>query len=266
MTEDVAALSNLLASKFIARPGIRARQLANGEWRPERDNKFDRASLAAHLTKQVTYGHYMMNTDDKVKLFALDLDLKTTGRLPARTGITGQWSNYQAENPREHWMSRAKGPARDMLKYQMKLLAHELARVVQKELDIPVAVAYSGSKGLHVYGFTGLISGQLAREGALAVLDATDRWEIVRGKNFFGTKERNADLSPDQTFEQFEVEVYPKQETLADKDLGNLMRLPLGVNLKSPKDPTFFVDMRTPMTDLSPRNAIESLTTDDPWR
>ncbi len=266
MTEDVAQLSNLLASKFIARPEPRAMQRATGEWTPQRGEKFTRSALVDHLTKVRTYGHYMMNTDDKVKLFAFDLDLNKTGRLPTKQGVTGQWQNFVPSSPRDFWMARTKGPARDMLKYQMKLLAHELARVIQAELDIPTAVAYSGSKGLHVYGFTGLISGSLAREGALAVLEATKRWELIRGKNFCGTVQRNEVMSPDQTFEQFELEVYPKQETLQDKDLGNLMRLPLGTNLKSPKDPAFFVDMRTAMTDLSPRSAIESLTTDNPWR
>lgn len=264
MTEQSAQLSNLFAKKFIGRPDVRAIQLANGEWRPERDKRFDRASLTDHLSGAKTYGHYMMNTDNLVKLFALDIDLTKSAPLPTRISTTGQFSGFQDGNPRESWGSRKPGPARDMLKYQMRFLSHELARIIQKELDIPVAVAYSGSKGCHVYGFTGLVSGMTARAGANLVLELSERWHLIRGKNFFGCVEDKSDIV--HSFQQFELEVYPKQDTLDNKDLGNLMRLPLGRNLKSPKDPTFFIDMRTAMSDLKPRDAVESLTTTDPWR
>jgi hypothetical protein len=60
--------------------------------------------------------------------------------------------------------------------------------------------------------------------------------------------------------------VFPKQDSLAGKDLGNLMRLPLGRNLKNPKDPTFFIDMTTPMGVMSPIDPVYALTTETPWK
>lgn len=277
MDSDKAnSLANLFAKMFIARPDIKAIQLTDGSWRPEREPYrpqagFTRADLVRHILGQHTYGHYMVAPDDKVKLFAFDLDLeKPDLRYPEKvfwlptTCTDGQWENFEPGNPREFWMNRTSGPARLMLKYQMRMLSHEIARHIQSELEIPVAVAYSGSKGVHIYGFTGPTTAQLARKGASIVLDAIGKWDLARGTNFFTYN--NGTDNPVTNCHQFSLEIYPKQDTLANKDLGNLMRLPLGVNLKSPRDPAFFVDLRTSMTEMKPMDPYEALTTTDPWR
>jgi hypothetical protein len=59
--------------------------------------------------------------------------------------------------------------------------------------------------------------------------------------------------------------VYPKQASLAGKDLGNLLRLPLGRNNKS-KDPTFFMDMTAPLAEMRPVDPEWALTTTSPWK
>ena len=67
-------------------------------------------------------------------------------------------------------------------------------------------------------------------------------------------------------YPNFDLEVYPKQDSLADKDLGNLLRLPLGRNLKNPADPTFFLDLTTPPGVMVPHgNPVQLLETGDPY-
>jgi hypothetical protein len=171
-------------------------------------------------------------------------------------------------NPREAWLDRGH-TARPTLKYQLHVAAHALVRQIRNELEIPVAVTYTGAKGLHVYGFTGSISARDAREGAQIIIDSLSETSLgsltaTRGSNFF--KFDNQDPVGGQP--NIQIEVFPKQDSLDGKDLGNLMRLPLGRNLKNPKDPTFFVDMTSALTDLKPLDPMYALTeaATQPWR
>lgn len=271
--EQAKTLAKLFASKFIARPDIMAVQGANGEYRPTRDHEtkvitegFSMQALLDHLSTARTLGHYLSSPDGQVKLFALDIDLEIKGELPF-TKFGDAYLNWQECNPREIWMSRQPGPAREVMKYQMRMAAHALARAVDDELGIPVAVSYSGSKGLHVYGFTGLTSSERARKGAQIVLEACN-WDLFRGNNFYRYRPSNPSRDIDQlhALANLSIEVYPKQDSMDGKDLGNLLRLPLGVNLKSPRDKSFFIDLRAPMTELVPMDPIEALTTTNIWR
>jgi hypothetical protein len=263
------SIAKLFASRFIARPNVMAVQTTDGEYRPTRDVRtkeikegFSMSAILGHLGKERTLGHYMVAEDNSVKLFALDVDLEQTGTLPTFK-FGPNYADWQPCNPRERWMSRAPGVGRDITKLQMRLIGHKLARTVHEELGINVAVAYSGSKGIHVYGFTGPTTAERARKGAKIVLEAAG-WELARGNNFFAYRQDQDD--PLMSMANFSVEVYPKQDDIDGKDLGNLMRLPLGVNLKSPRDVPFFVDLRSAMSELRPMDPIEALTTDNPWR
>lgn len=263
-------LAKIFATKFIARPEIMAVQSADGEYRPTRNHEtkvilegFSMPALLGHLRRERTLGHYMTSAENEVKLFALDLDLEQVGKLPSAK-FGGDYIDWRACNPRQAWMDRTPGVGREVTKYQMRIAAHRLARVVQDELGVQVAVAYSGSKGVHVYGFTGPTSADRARKGARIALEAAG-WQLTRGQNFFSYRGDGSDDNA-TSLANFSVEIYPKQDSIEGKDLGNLMRLPLGVNLKSPRDRPFFVDLRAPMTELVPMDPIEALTTSDPWR
>lgn len=239
---------------------------------PHLPRGFNMPHLLAHLNGERTYGHYLLDDDDNCKLFAFDIDLEKAGTWVQQPNWTeaDPFTTAQAEeewfqnncvkhvvagtgvpNMRDLWMdrSRAAAPARTWMKFQMKQLAHMVASKVV-ELDIPCAVAYSGSKGVHVYGFTGVLPAQEVREAAMLVLDMIDEFEPMRGKNFF--QHKNDD--PIHGFKNFSIEVFPKQGSLEGKSLGNLMRLPLGKNWKNPKDPTFFVDMTTSLADFKPHS------------
>ncbi len=271
MQEDQArALAKLFASKFISRPDVMAIQTEDGEYRPTRDSRtkiisegFSMPALLSHINGSRTLGHYMTNQDDQVKLFAFDVDLEQTGSLPG--GTFGEaYINWKDCNPREAWISRKQGVGRDVTKIQMRMIANKFTRIIQDELGIPVAVAYSGSKGMHIYGFTGPTTALRARAGAKIILEAAG-WSLIRGQNFYGLTGGDP-LDKLGSLGNFSIEVYPKQDTIEGKDLGNLMRLPLGVNRKSPKDKTFFIDLRAPISQLVSVDPIEALTTQDPWR
>lgn len=280
-TSDMATL---IAQKFIQRRSAKARQYVypdRDEYRPVGTwENGKRASLepfmmndiVAHLEGRATYGHYLLDENDMVKLFAFDVDLEKSGswvELPdlsdSEFGIDNERYDSLIKvhecNPREAWRDRAH-PARPWLKYQLRHMADRLCREISETLEIPTAAAYSGNKGIHVYGFTGTIPAGQAREAAEIVLDSIGGIVAKRGKNFFKTE----DQDPVSGFPNISIEVFPKQESLSGKDLGNLMRLPLGRNMKS-NDPTFFIDMCAPAMKLVPHpNPIALLASGNPWR
>lgn len=273
-------LAGLIAKKFIARRDVKAQQNSRGFYMPVIDHEERRlpwklADIEDHIAGRQTFGHYLVGQDNNCKIFAFDIDLNKNVVDPKTNEILwtggspesphyGDRASYSGKilrfDPRRAWLDRAH-PARAWMKYQFKMVAHVLCSSIEKELDIPCAVTYSGAKGIHVYGFTGLVPAADAREGAQIVLDSLAERplgmavEAFKGKHFF--KFKNDD--PVEGYPNLSIEVFPKQDTLDGKDLGNLMRLPLGRNLKS-TDPTFFVDMTSPLTDLSPVDPMHALT------
>lgn len=255
------ALVNAFASKFISRPDVKAIQRSDGSYNPVR-SPFTKPDLLAHLDGTQTYGHYTVGQDDSTKLFAFDIDFEVEGQIP-----TYEWKPEEEPvmvdgRPREEWRKRS-SPLRPFMKYGLRHISSVLARAAFDVLQLPVAIAYSGYKGVHVYCFLpkGTPAAE-AREGARLCLreagnSATGIFELSRGNNFF--KHTNPE------FQMLSVEVFPKQDSMVGKDLGNLMRLPLGKNLKSP-DPTFFVDCHAPMNQLVPvSNPVAVLESGNPW-
>ena len=298
ISERDRQLAKLLGKHFIARPDTKAVQNAQGEYRPLRGEPFTLGDLVSHMQGRHTYGHYMINEADQCKLFCFDLDLlphddptkKKPGephqlrRLPAMRNGRGQYFGWSDGDPREVWGSRKQGAARDFMKVMLQTAAGLLAHRITSLLEIPTLASYSGSKGCHVYGFLGKTSSQLAREAAHIVLnsfketqDVTGYWELTRGNNFYSyrfpgmtDKGHPAQDDPFLNWEQMSLEVYPKQDSLSGKDLGNLLRLPLGVNRKSPhRDPAFFLsldgDCQQP-SSFKPLDALTALTTMNPWQ
>lgn len=263
MTE-APELENRIAQLYIARPDVKAVQNTPETYMPV-NKPWKRSDIKDHLTGNTTYGHYMVNHDQKVKLFALDLDiLPGTGYLP--TIPLGEADTDEFENSfleldlRKEWADR-RSPARSWMKAQMKNAANRLMLKIYNELGIQTACAYSGSKGLHIYGFTGLIPAADARDAAEIVLDMCD-WRLYKGASRY----HSHDQDPISGLPQYDIEVYPKQGEVDPGAYGSLMRLPLGRNKKAPKDPTFFLDPRLAASDWTPADSMWALTTDNPWR
>lgn len=273
--DEQRAIARLFAEKFIARKDVMAIQRSNGDYNPL-ETGFNMESLLDHITGRQTYGHYLLNQDDQCKLFVFDIDLnKPDKRFPDEkfflpTEIEdGVFARFEEGNPRELWLDRSARVQRSYMKSQLRAMAQMLAAQVAKQLEIPVAATYTGSKGVHVYGFTGLMTAVDVRDGAQLVLDSLGRFEPARGNHFFKHKivPGNGDLDHELSMDCLTVEVFPKQVSLDRKTHGNLVRLPLGRNLKNPRDPTFFLDFRANMGEgaFTPRNPIEALTASDYW-
>lgn len=274
-------IANLLAKNFIQRKDVKAVQTADGAYHPhwvsfeppieERERiPWRRQDLNAHLAGEATFGHYILDDKDQAKLFAFDIDLIDTGFLPTvpmpdpatltdDSQVEAWFATFAPCNPREAWKDR-KHPGREWMKFQMRMLSARLAAKVTSELGIRTAVAYSGSKGVHVYGLTGTLPAKDIRDAAEIVMDSTGDWELKKGRHFY----KHRDQSIQSGFPNFSLEVYPKQDSLASKDLGNLLRLPLGRNKKS-NDPCFFVDLSAPLGVMRPVDTVFALTTENPW-
>jgi hypothetical protein len=290
------SLAALIGRRFIQRRDVKAIQFDNGDYVPDLKMKdstrhglgFKMSHLQAHLDGRETYGHYLIGNDNKCRMFALDIDLETSGsyvEMPdfssaptdpdeaeiwakENTVVYGVTADQVKEQPglwgpRDWWHDRRNASARAWYKMQMKAIAGHFAAIVTKDLQLPCAVAYSGNKGVHVYGFLGEAESKECREAALLTLELSGEWDIARGKNFY--KHKNQD--PVMGYPSFSVETFPKQEDLDGKKLGNLMRLPLGVNRKHPKDPTFFLDMTGPLAEFKPHaDPVQLLESGDPFQ
>ncbi len=279
-------LAKLISKKFIQRRSAKAEQSLGGAWHPVRELDqhgkmtgpnipWKLGDLRDHLDGTKTFGNYMVDEESNVKLFVLDIDLDETGlwvQWPYLGADSEEANKYftedQAANdalfmndtiihestPRQDWHNR-KHPARTWYKLQLRTLSDLLHRAISKELGIQTAIAYTGNKGLHVYGFTGTMPASQAREGALLALEAASLMypgnvdvQPFRGKNFY----KFSDDDPHSMFTNMTIEIFPKQEALSQGGYGNLVRLPLGRNLKHHRDPCFFVDIHAAGNEIAP--------------
>lgn len=274
---DHKAIAKRFAELFIARNDVMAIQRPSGEYNPVKE-AFKMQSLLAHLDGSLTYGHYLLNTDNECKFFAFDIDLDKEGLVPTEVKDPGVWCNFQPGKPRELWHNRAAIMERNYFKFQLRMLGGKLLAAIQRELGVRAAIAYSGNKGIHVYGFTGLVPAEVAREGALLVMKQLDCFDLVFGDNFYKHRpitESAIDAAEFglhgqdhlASYSAITIEVFPKQIRIAPGGYGNLLRLPLGRNLKNPKDPTFFMDVRGHVGQQSfmRRDALDALSALDQW-
>ncbi len=237
-------------------------------------------ALLDHLSGGWSIGHYMLNAEGKTKLFAFDIDLEKANPergiwWPMPRGVnanTDDWDNYDAGDPRKTWEEINTQPdwMERFIIWQLRRCAQILVRSIEELIpEVRIAVAYSGHKGLHVYGFTGLMSASEAREAASFVLDNTGRFQVSRGKNFFKHVPTWQGDSNVAAMPQISVEIFPKQDNLnSEKQMGNLMRLPLGRNLAAPLNHPHqakFIDIRHGLLTLTERPALEALTVESQW-
>jgi hypothetical protein len=112
---------------------------------------------------------------------------------------------------------------------------------LSRERGLPCLAEFSGGKGFHFwYFFTEPVSAALARS-------------VLQGL----CKMLAADLGC------FNLEVFPKQDHLAGKGLGNLVKLPLGVHRATGK-PSFFVHLhdRSPNAQLGALQKVRKISSE----
>jgi hypothetical protein len=215
----VPTLPEAICERFIARTDTKAQQLPQSKYN-RLDEPWTLEDIEAHLTGEISLGHYLLDQESRCKLFAYDIDLDKTAT----------WDNGQPYEPRAVW--KEPSVARTRLQRELRALAEALAWRVKRLYGITTAVSYSGSKGLHVYGFTGLRPADEVRDLAVSALDC-GAFELVRGNAFW--KHRAA-------YQALTIEVFPKQDSIKRDAYGNLMRLPLGRHAVSGK-PGFFLKL-----------------------
>lgn len=266
-------LAVLLGKRFIERRDVKARQFNDGSgWAPDRDKannnlKWNMTDLRHHVAGEMTFGHYMVSLEGNTKLFAFDIDLKKVGwTMPVyQEGEADEekTTNLDAEpcNPREVWLD-VNNPGRTWLTIQLRCCADSIAERTHKLFDVPVAIATSGCKGLHVYGFTGTIPAEEARAAAITVLESFthpdgSHWFVpTKGVNFYGR--------PEDERTNLEIEVFPKQDNLDQKEFGNLMKLPLGIHRKTGAR-SRFIRSDVPYEKLVTKDATAVLEGELPW-
>lgn len=264
--ESSVAIAKLIASRLIERRDVKAQQHDRG-YSPVREHitreRHDDHSncpsvpwalrdIISHVEGAATFGHYVVSRENTCRIFAFDIDLMATG----------EWLDTDSQGwircePRKVWLDPADTRAKGDLRSQLFCMAAGLASAINTVLGMKCAVAYSGSKGMHVYGFLdpGTPAAD-ARDAAVAVLQYfDDAFTQSRGANFW----RHA-----EEFRALEIEVYPKQDSIRDGDgFGNLLRLPLGVNRKTGQR-GFFVKLHhneplnDPFIEDDPIVALES--------
>lgn len=291
------SLTGPIAQRFIARSNAYAVQKGFGGYVPARekdlpdgtrgpDLRLTGSLIDQHIAGEITLGHYMLSPKGKAKLFALDIDLRDAhgkwiptpsaadfeavekrfaGDPQGLEEAVAHLRNPVGGNPRELWQDK-KHPSRPFFLRQMKGVADAFAHRIWDEFngEIPVACAYSGFKGIHVYGFTGLADAADVRALGQAVIESFDRYRPQKGGNFW----LDGDDNPETGFRNFEIELFPKQDATREDGYGNLMRLPLGINKKAPKSKGFFVDQRPGVANIKPlgeADTLRLLETGDPW-
>lgn len=237
--------------------------------------------LRSHVAGEQTFGHYTCDHDSLTKLIVFDCDLDNTGtwvKVPSDEELADindddEFSNkleVHESTPRTDWTNR-RHPGRIWYKYQMRALADIITSSVTEHLGLEAAAAYSGNKGIHVYAFfPEPVDARVARKAALFALEyagklisPNHKFEAVKGSNFF----KHMEPDPFHGLQNFTVEIFPKQATMDGKDLGNLVRLPGGVNQKNPKDPCFFLDQTLAQSEFKPHpNPVRLLETGNPWK
>ena len=233
MNEATRGLAKLLARRFIQRRDTKAVQEATGAYHPVK-SRFTVRDLGLHLDGHVTYGHYVLDQAARCRVLAFDIDFEEIFH----------WGERELK-PRE--VFGTDHPARREMNQRARSLADGLAWCLKRMYpNLIVLTAFSGSKGLHVYGcYPRPTTAQAAREHALDVLGHFGCFELAKGKNFYRHSLREEPLT---------IEVFPKQTSTNAKGFGNLLKLPLGINRKTGRRAFFY----------SPNSHIEVLQPCDP--
>lgn len=272
-TELIAAIG----SRFISRKDVKAEQGKDGAWHPVRERTatgfdgplvpFALKDFIDHLQGTRTLGHYVVGADDTAKFFCLDLDLDKEGfymddedpdadpeDLAARVGKAVKG------DPRAIWAAGEPASAFEYYTIALRCLADGLGLRAAKLIPgMHIAIANSGGKGLHVYGFMPEPTpAGIVREIAEAVLtDVPNQFVKVKGDNFWKANTSGA-------YSNITIEVFPKQTAVSEGGFGNLLRLPLGINRKT-GNRGYFVNCRSGPNKLPEIDALRALTGDLPW-
>lgn len=273
MYADEKRLCELLAHRFFQRRDVVAIYARNPNvptgwsWQPNK-RPLKGSDLIKHLRGEVALGTYLLDSEDRCRFYTLDLDLDKEGmsyvadvdtlkaqmERPVDAPIEMEWVEC---SPREVWKD-LNSPLRPWLAMTMRMLAQGLAARIAHKQNLPVAIATSGGKGMHVHVFCGERSAADARAKANAMLaswTSDDNMDLFIPKGSFSWKHVS------EVYSNITMEVFPKQDHVDKNGYGNLVRLPLGVHPVT-GNRSYFIDTLSdpilePAAELSPLTALE---------
>ncbi|NQV36810.1 MAG: hypothetical protein HQ509_02255 [Candidatus Marinimicrobia bacterium] len=187
-----ANLAKTLKQLIVVRTDVHARQLNNGRYLKV-DKPLSLELIQDHLKGSATIGSYPFHKEgSKVKWFCFDLDIN---------------KNVSTE------LSQEKGLSNNQIFEIYKNLLIEQSRLIQdraKHYGIRLIPEFSGSKGIHLWGFgDGFIEASKIRIVMKGIL-------------------RDVDLLS----EDLHIDLFPMQDSVGDK-LGNFVKLPCGIHKKT---------------------------------
>ena len=237
--EEEPRIDKLMAKRFIQRRDVKAVQAKTGAYKPIK-TKWTLADVRRHLDGSVTYGHYLLDQNDKTRVCAFDLDFADEVEFKGRT-----FSTKNAFIHHHH-------PAKEELNSQIRALSDGLAmRLKRMYPQLTVLCSFSGSKGVHVIGcLPKPTTGKAARKLVVSVLKSYGCFTEFKGKNFW---QHSRGEHPN-----IKIETFPKQISVGNGGFGNLLRLPMGVNQKT-GSAGFFYDLRAPQHLLIPDDSAMAL-------
>lgn len=274
----------LIGQLLVARKDVKAIESPKG-WMPDRPRP-PRGTKAAdmpclpmtmedfrqHLFGKRCMGTYLLDHENRVKFFALDIDLKTDNALmlniPDLPAIEQAYATWKDDEEKivgildlentyvgnlEEALHNPDHVGHRWARLMVRDSCEQISKAVVEQLGLhPLCVITGG--GAHVLVPLGALTpASEARAMASDVMAATGM-ELFKGDNFYRPK------GNDQA--GVEIEVFPKQDTIAaSAGFGNLIRLPLGYHAGAGMR-TYFLDMNNaglPWWQLPKAPAIPAL-------
>lgn len=270
------ALTNALANRFFQRQDLLAYH--DGEHYRPLKKPLSGPLLLEHIRGERVLGTYLLDTENRCRFFTFDLDFNATGRsyrvdmktLEERltadpnchdAWLKDLWSDEPEDcNPREVWTDDDH-PLRPWLALQLRCLAEGIAWQAASLYPYPVAVAYSGGKGLHVHVFCGERTALAARNMGNLIITSFPNWFTGEDSRFVPvTGGSNSWRDSTDLYSNITIEIYPKQDVLGEGGYGNLVRVPLGIHPTSRRK-SYFIDLGSipawhPLAEFDPLIAL----------
>lgn len=203
-----------------------------------------------HLLGERCLGTYLLDTDDNVKFFAVDIDLKPDGAQwwpiqdeiwdeslsDAQLGEKITCGELSLETETGNLEVALHDPGHTGHRWARFLLVDRIEVVhdaVEKVLGLRPLCVITGGGGHVIVPLGSLTPARDARAMATEVMERTAMTNIKGDSTFWGTEGNPS----------YECEVFPKQDTLSKsgQSFGNLIRLPLGWH-RAARMRTFFMD------------------------
>ena len=223
MVREAAALMGKL---FINRSDVkaiyRADRAGRWHWTAVRE-KYRMADFIRHLTSgEACLGTYLLTSASRCKFLAFDLDLAKSGKFwPIITGdsMADMWVDLEVrEGNLESSLHLDWNHAHAWARLILLEGIRDIRQQIRQQLQVENTLTVITGGGAHVFlPLPELMDAALVRDIGHAILG-----EIP------AARQRSTAFFDYGAMNEVSIEIFPKQDSLDGKDLGNLIRLPFG--------------------------------------